>query len=308
MPSSVIIIGGGAIGVELAQVFARFGVMVTMVEVADRLIAAEEPESSTLLTDIFGREGIQVLGVTISSVSYDDGQFAVTLGEQVVTAEKLLVAAGRRTNLTNIGLETVGLDPSERTLETDARLRAAEGLWAIGDITGKGAFTHVSMYQGAIVVRDILGREGPGADYPSRASCDLHDPEVGSVGLTEQQAREGGRAVRVGFTELPSSTRGWIPQGGQRRFHQAGGGRRARGTRGGHLGGPTAAKSCPRSAIHAEVPTSPALDDLRLPDVPPGDRGRARQVLRRLARAAYRGRRRPALARPPCKCYLFDIT
>ncbi len=219
LPGSLIVIGGGAIGVELSQVLSRFGVAVTVVDVADRLIALEEPESSTLVTDIFGREGIQVLtGVTISSVSYDEGQFAVTLDGQVLHADKLLVAAGRRNNLSDIGLDTVGLDPAARVLDTDDHLRAADGLWAMGDITGKGGFTHISMYQGALVVRDILGQDGPWADYRAVPRVTFTDPEIGAVGMTEAQAQKAVNRVRVGFTEIPSSTRGWIHKAGNDGF------------------------------------------------------------------------------------------
>src|SRR5439155_7435596 len=106
----------------------------------------------------FDESGIQVLtGASIGSVAYADGQFSVDLGEQQVSAEKLLVAAGRRTNLAGLGLEHVGLDPEAKVLEPDERMRIADGVWAIGDITGKGAFTHVSMYQGAVAVNDLLG-------------------------------------------------------------------------------------------------------------------------------------------------------
>ena len=101
------VIGGGPIGCELAQVFARFGVRVTVVEMADRLVMNEEPEASEVLEKAFAAEGIQVLtGVEIASVSYADGSFTLDLGDQQVSADKLLVAAGRRNNLTGIGLET----------------------------------------------------------------------------------------------------------------------------------------------------------------------------------------------------------
>ncbi len=95
LPGSLIVIGGGAVGAELSQVFARFGVSVTLLEVADRIVAVEEPEASAVLTDVFGGEGIQALtGVDITSVEYADGQFAVHLDDQVLQADKLLVAAG----------------------------------------------------------------------------------------------------------------------------------------------------------------------------------------------------------------------
>ena len=210
-PGSLIVIGGGAVGAEMAQAFARFGTEVTVLEVGDRILAPEEPEASKLIGEVFGHEGIQVLaGAKIEAVEYVDGQFAVRLGEQTLHAEKLLVAAGRRPNLGDIGLETVGLDPSARSLEVDGRMRAGDGLWAIGDITGKGAFTHVSMYQAAIAVRDILGQEGPEAAYHAVPRVTFTDPEVGSVGMSEKQARDAGLNVQVGLTDLGSSARGWI--------------------------------------------------------------------------------------------------
>jgi pyruvate/2-oxoglutarate dehydrogenase complex dihydrolipoamide dehydrogenase (E3) component len=209
LPSSLIVIGGGAIGCELSQVMALFGVRVTVVEMADRLVALEEPEASEALQKSFAETGIQVLtGVSVSSVSYADGKFTVDLGDQQVGAEKLLVAAGRRTNLAGLGLETVGLDPEARLLEPDERMRVADGVWAIGDITGKGAFTHVSMYQGAVVVNDLLGRDGPWADYHAVARVTFTAPEVASVGLSEKAARDTGVDVRTAIGDL--GARGWM--------------------------------------------------------------------------------------------------
>jgi len=215
VPGSLAVIGGGPIGAELAQALSRFGVRVTVLEVGERILGPEEPESSRLLAEVFAHEGIQVLtGITINSVSYDDGRFRVSLdGQQQVDAEKLLVAAGRRPNLADLGLETVGLDPSARSIDVDEHMRAGEGLWAIGDVVGKGAFTHVSMYQSAICVRDILGQDGPTADYRALPHVTFTDPEVGSVGMTERRARDAGLNVRVGLTDLASSTRGWIAKG-----------------------------------------------------------------------------------------------
>jgi pyruvate/2-oxoglutarate dehydrogenase complex dihydrolipoamide dehydrogenase (E3) component len=213
LPSSLIVIGGGAIGCELAQVFARFGSDVTVLDVADRILAVEEPESSELITRLFTKEGITVrTGVTIERVDHVDGSFVVRVDGGDVHAEQLLVAAGRSNNIRDVGLETVGLDPAARSVGTDERMRAAERLWAVGDITGHGAFTHVSMYQGAVAVADILGSDSLEADYRAVSRVTFTDPEVGSVGLTEAQAREQGLSVRVGHAELPESSRGWIHQ------------------------------------------------------------------------------------------------
>jgi pyruvate/2-oxoglutarate dehydrogenase complex dihydrolipoamide dehydrogenase (E3) component len=261
LPHSLAVMGAGPIGAELAQVFTRFGVDVTVIEVADRVLAAEEPEAGALVADVFARQGIQVLtGVRVDRASYADGLFDLTVtsaGEQQhVQADKLLVAAGRRPNLRDLGLETLGLDPESRALDTDERMRVQDGLWAIGDITGKGAFTHVSMYQSAVAARDILGEDGPPADYRAVPHVTYTDPEVGSVGMTEQQARDAGLRVRVGMTDLASSTRGWIAraEGLVKLVEDADRGVLVGATSVGPTGGEVLSMLV--TAVHAEVPTA----------------------------------------------------
>jgi pyruvate/2-oxoglutarate dehydrogenase complex dihydrolipoamide dehydrogenase (E3) component len=211
LPGSLAVVGGGPIGAELAQALARFGVRVTVLEVGPRILGPVEPEAGALVGDVFGREGIQVLAdVTISKVSYAEGQFTVAVDDQELTFDKVLVAAGRTPNLDDIGLETVGLDPSARKVDVDERMRVGDRLWAIGDIVGHGAFTHMSMYHSAIAVASILGKDGPTADYRAVPHVTFTDPEVGGVGMTERQARDAGINVRVGLTDLAASTRGWI--------------------------------------------------------------------------------------------------
>jgi pyruvate/2-oxoglutarate dehydrogenase complex dihydrolipoamide dehydrogenase (E3) component len=218
LPGSLVVLGGGPIGCELAQVFARFGVRVTVVQHGDRLLPANEPEAAALLEDVLAHEGLRVVtGAELTAASYADGTFRLTLdsGEEL-TADKLLVAAGRTPNLDELGLETVGLDPAARTIDVDERMRAGEGLWVIGDVTGKGAFTHVSMYQSAIARRDILGEDGPPAAYHALPHVTFTDPEVAGVGQTEQQARDAGRTVRTGSTKLEESSRGFTHGPGAR--------------------------------------------------------------------------------------------
>jgi len=211
LPERMVVIGGGAIGVELAQAVARFGTEVTVVEVADRLLAPEEPEASEAVAKVLEAEGIGIrTGAKIARVDHDGGEFTVDLGVEKLRADRLLVAAGRRPNLADIGLDTVGLDPAARSIDTDERMRAGDKLWAIGEITGKGAFTHMSMYQSAVAVRDLLGEDGPWADYRAVSRVTFTDPEVGSVGVTEKQAREAGIDVRTATTSIAESSRGWI--------------------------------------------------------------------------------------------------
>ena len=220
-PRSLAVIGGGAIGCELAQVFARFGVRVTLLEGAPRIMVNEEPEVSALVASVFAEEGITVkVGVQVSAVSYDDECFRLQAGDEVVEAEKLLVAVGRTTEIADIGLDTVGVDGSGRTLETDEWLRVTrdgevvDRLFALGDITGKGQYTHVSMYQSGVAVRHLLGQGGPAADYRAVPRVTFTDPEVGSVGMTEQQARDAGLDVETALVDLTETSRGWLHAAG----------------------------------------------------------------------------------------------
>ncbi len=209
-------LGGGAIGSELAQVFARFGSQVTIVEAAGRLIANEEPEAGKLLADVMESEGVTVrTEARATEVRHSGDRFTVVLeGGEEVSGDQLLVATGRRADFSELGLETVGLDPTARTLPVDDQLLAAPGLWGVGDVTGHGAFTHVAMYEAAIAIRGILGEPGPAADYRALPRVTFCDPEVGAVGLTESQARDKGLRVRTGLSQVPSTARGWIHKAG----------------------------------------------------------------------------------------------
>jgi pyruvate/2-oxoglutarate dehydrogenase complex dihydrolipoamide dehydrogenase (E3) component len=214
LPDSLVVLGGGAIGLELAQVFARFGVRVTVVEALDRLLAAEEPEASALAEHALRADGIEVhTSAPAERVDHSPEGFSVELNSATVRGDALLVATGRRTRLDQLGLDTVGLDPSARSIATDERMRAGDGLWAVGDVTGHGAFTHMAMYHAGIVVADILGRTWPPADYRALPRVTFTDPEIGAVGLTEAQARSAFTNVATGSTQVASTARGWIHRG-----------------------------------------------------------------------------------------------
>ncbi len=222
VPSSMIVLGGGAIGLELAQAFSRFGVKVTIIEATDRILGPEEPESSELLRTVLESEGIDIrVGVGVASVARDvgsgglSGDVTLTLadGARVVAAE-ILVAAGRTPNVRGIGLGTIGLDDSARPsfmVDEHMRVSGAGRLWAIGDIAGKGAFTHMAVYEAGIAVDDILDVESPRVgQFHAVSRVTFTDPEVGSVGMTEKQARDAGIDVHVSVVDSAKSSRGWI--------------------------------------------------------------------------------------------------
>ena len=259
VPGSLVVLGGGAIGVELAQVFSRFGAEVTVVEAADRLVALEEPEAGDLLAGIFEREQIRVLcGAHIRRVSHDGSVFTLEVdGVPPVLGERLLVATGRRPDLSSTGVGSVGIDEKAKAIPVDGSMRAGERLWAIGDVTGKGAFTHMSMYQARICIADILGEEHEEADYKAVPRVTFTDPEVGSVGVTESQGRDAGLQIATGFTMLPKSPRGWIHKEGNDGFIKLVEDSARRVLVGATSVGPTGGEvlGLLALAVHAEIPT-----------------------------------------------------
>jgi pyruvate/2-oxoglutarate dehydrogenase complex dihydrolipoamide dehydrogenase (E3) component len=260
LPETLIVLGGGSIGVELSQVMARFGVAVTVIEGSDRILAMEEPESSETATEALTNEKIKIhTGVRAQHVSYDDGRFTVTISDgSELTAERLLVATGRAARLKDLGLETVGLDPSARFLSTDDRMRAGDKIWGVGDVTGNGAFTHMAMYEADVAVRDILGQGGPGADYRARPRVTFTDPEIGAVGVTEKQARDAGVDILVGHVPLPYTSRGFIHGPGNEGFIKLIADREREVLIGGTTAGPAGGEmlGALSVAVHGEVPLS----------------------------------------------------
>src|SRR5262249_49025221 len=198
--------------------FARFGTRVSVVGSAPRLINYEEPESSAVIEQAFAEDGIDVhTGAQVTKAGYD-GTFTLDWDGGQVQAEHLLVCTGLRSTVGHLGVDAIGLDPGARYVSPDDQMRVADGVWAIGDITGHGAFTHMSMYQSGIALRSILGEPGHGAEYHAVPRVTFTDPEVGSVGMSEAEARAAGLTVRVGVGQVPNSTRGWIHKAGNQGF------------------------------------------------------------------------------------------
>ncbi len=212
LPASAIVLGAGAIGAELAQVMNRFGTTVTVVEALDRVLPNEEPEASEVVAEAWKAEGIDIhVGVRANEVSRSGDNVTVTLADGTeITAERLIVATGRSINVAGIGLDVYGIAADARRVETDEQLKAADGLWAVGDATGEGLFTHVGMYQANIAIASILGEDHGGADYSAMSRATFTDPEVGSVGLTEAAAQEAGINVKTVVQNVAHTARGWL--------------------------------------------------------------------------------------------------
>lgn len=259
-PESLIVLGGGPVAVELAQVFSRFGTRVTIVYIGERLLPHDEPEASLVVADVFRREGIAMrMGSPAQVARERDGAVELTLaGGEVIAGERLLVATGRRPNLAALHVRNAGLDETAKVIAVDEHLRAAPGIWAVGDVTGHGAFTHTSLYQAGIACNDILGIDAPGADYRAVPRVTFTDPEVGAVGLTEAEARAGGINVRTGIADISKTARGWIHKVGNegliKLVEDADRGVLVGATSVGPCGGEVL--SMLMVAVHAEVPVS----------------------------------------------------
>ena len=206
IPSSVVILGGGPVGVELGQMLRRYGAEVALVESHDRLLGREDQALSEMLADALREEGIRLhLGARAAAVSRPDGDRVVRLenGDEV-SGQELIVAIGREPRVTGIGLESLGIEPDPKGIAIDERCRVMDGVWAIGDVTGAMTFTHVAKYHARLVCDDIAGRPAR-SDLSAVPRVVFSDPEVAAVGLTSDQAREQGIDLVESSADLYSS-------------------------------------------------------------------------------------------------------
>jgi pyruvate/2-oxoglutarate dehydrogenase complex dihydrolipoamide dehydrogenase (E3) component len=199
VPKSLVVMGGGPVGAELTQFFSRMGSQVTIVERGEHLLGRVcVAEAGELIGELFREEGIDVrVGVGIERV--EPGiRIHLSDGSRLET-ERLLVATGRRPNVERLGLDEIGVKVSPRGIEVDERLRAAQDVWAIGDVTGVAQFTHVGKYQARVAAADIAKRHAK-ADYRAIPAGIFTDPEVGTVGRTDG---DGLVSARVPLSSLP---------------------------------------------------------------------------------------------------------
>ncbi len=206
VPEDAVILGGGPVGIELGQMLRRFGSRVTIVEAAEQLLPREEPVVGELIGEALRDEGIEVrTGTAATAVSRQAGRRVVALGDGgQASAAELIVAVGRAPRIAELRLESVGVRAESGSVAVDARCRAAEGVWLIGDASGVMPFTHVAKYQARIVCDDIAGKPVR-ADYRAVPRVVFSDPEIAAVGLIEAEAREQGieaRSVRVRLPDV----------------------------------------------------------------------------------------------------------
>ena len=185
VPESLAVVGGGAVGCELSQAYARLGARVTLVQTGEHLLPRVDPEAADILAAAFEEEGIEIrYGAKATRVQGGDGAYRVELeGQAPVEAEQLLVATGRKPNVEGFGLERLGITIGRKGIEVDDGLAAGEGVWAAGDVTGMALFTHVGKYQGRIAAANVAGGDAR-ADYKAIPASIFTDPQVATAGDT----------------------------------------------------------------------------------------------------------------------------
>jgi len=186
VPARLIVLGAGAVGVEMAQVVRRLGGEVVLVGSGSYVLSREAEPLGTALTEVLRRDGVElVLGPRATAARKDGDAYVLTLDDgNEVRGDRLLVATGRRPRVTGIGLETVGVEENPRGIKVDATMRVADGLWAIGDCTGLWLFTHMGEYQGEVVASNIHGEKRE-ANYQAVPRVVYTDPQAAAVGASD---------------------------------------------------------------------------------------------------------------------------
>jgi mercuric reductase len=191
---SLLVVGGGPVGLELAQIFSRFGSRVVLVQHADRISPRSDPAASDELAAALEEEGIEIrTGATVSRVERRNGLIAATIDDDEVEVAQILIAAGRLPNVEQLELDAAGIEQTRKGITVDENLRTtAEGVWAAGDVTGIHPLTPLAQYQARVAIDDMFGTNGSRADYSLIPTSIFTDPELAAVGMTEDEARDAG--------------------------------------------------------------------------------------------------------------------
>jgi dihydrolipoamide dehydrogenase len=203
-PESIVIVGGGPVGVEFAYLYRAYGSQVTIVEMLDRLLPTEDEEISQRLGRAFEQQGIRSLtSARVQGVQLGKASAAIQIGvegrEEEVQASRVLMAVGMAASTEALGLDKLGIALDKGFVQIDERMQTSvPGVYAIGDVTGKLMLAHVASAQGVAAVETIAGLDPPALDYVKVPRATFCQPQVASIGLTEAQAREQGRSVKIG--------------------------------------------------------------------------------------------------------------
>jgi mercuric reductase len=209
VPESLLVIGGGPVGLEFAQIFARFGSRVTIVNSGPQIAARADTEAAAELQGALEDEGIDVvLNSGVDSVARSGGKIEATIGGRTLEVSHVLLASGRLPNVEELEADRIGLEVGRRGIAVDDRLRTnVDGVWAAGDVASGPMLTPIAQYQARIAVEDMFGVGSRRADYSVLPTAIFTDPELGDVGLTEAEAVHQGHDVGVVKHPLPSVTR-----------------------------------------------------------------------------------------------------
>ncbi len=200
VPRSLVVIGGGVVGMEFAGLFSLLGTQVTVIEMLDQLLSPLDPDVAGRFQKLMEKRGVGFrLGVAVQAVERDGAGFKVLFGGGQARGEVVLVATGRRPNTADMGLEATGVELNRGAIRVDRHLRTSvEGVYAIGDATAISMLAHAASYQGEVAVHNALGEHLVSADSTAIPGCIYTDPEIAYVGMSEAQARAAGGEVRVG--------------------------------------------------------------------------------------------------------------
>jgi pyruvate/2-oxoglutarate dehydrogenase complex dihydrolipoamide dehydrogenase (E3) component len=203
VPRRLLVVGGGPVGVEMAQAVRRLGGEVVLVERGPALLPREAAPLGEALGEILERDGVElVLGVGLSSARKDGDDYVLVLGDgREVRGDRLLVATGRRPRVEGIGLESVGVTPHPDGVPVDGSMRVAERLWAIGDVTGLWPLTHVGKYQGEVMAANVIGVAPRTANYDAVPRAVFTDPQAAAVGATRGPLSGTARLAEIAKTE-----------------------------------------------------------------------------------------------------------
>jgi dihydrolipoamide dehydrogenase len=217
LPKSLVVVGGGAVGVEFASIYRSFDAEVTILEMLPRLVPIEDEDVSKELARVYRKRGINFhTGAKMEKVEQTKSGVAVTFSaegkQQKIEAEKILIAVGRRPRTDNIGLEKTRIKPDREFVKTDSWMQTAEpGVYAIGDIVlGTPQLAHVGAMEGIVAVTKIAGKKGKPINPEHIPNATYCHPEIGSVGLTEVKAREAGYNLKVGKFPFTANSRASI--------------------------------------------------------------------------------------------------